>query len=99
MSFVATVLRMSSGVIVWALHFAAIYGFTALACARGWGSLVPGAVALASAAALVALMAVVVAGWRRRGEFESWMSAALGGFAFLAIVYEAITVLIIPACT
>lgn len=98
MSFVAATLRMSAGVAVWALHFAAIYGFTALACARGWAAEVPGAVALATAIALVALAAVVLAGWHRRGEFESWMSAALGGFAFVAIVYEAISVLVVPAC-
>lgn len=98
MSFAATALRMSSGVMVWAVHFAAIYGFTGLACARGWGPLVPPAVALVTGVALAAALAVIVAGSRKRREFESWMSAALAGFAFIAIVYEGIAVLIVPAC-
>lgn len=98
MSFVATALRMSSGVVVWALHFAVIYGFTGLACARGWAPLVPPAVVFATGVALAAALAVIVAGFTKRGEFESWMSAALGGFAFIAIAYEGIAVLIVPAC-
>ena len=34
-------LRMALGVMVWAAHFAVVYGFTALACARGFASAAP----------------------------------------------------------
>ena len=48
-------LRISLGVVLWALHFTVIYGFTALACARGFGASVPwfvgGATVVAAAAA------------------------------------------------
>jgi hypothetical protein len=98
MSFPATALRISAGVIIWALHFAAIYGVTGLACARGWKDLVSPAIAAATAAAVVAALVVIVAGWRRRGEFEPWLSASLAGFALVAILYEALAVLLVPLC-
>lgn len=93
-----TALFLSSGVIVWALHFAAIYGFTALACARGSGALVVPAIAALSGVAVVAALAIVVAGLRRRHEFEGWLAAALAGFALLAIVYESLPAAIVPVC-
>lgn len=98
MSFTLTALRISAGVIVWVLHFAAIYGITALACARGWNALVVPAIAVATGVAVLAALAIIVAGWRRRGEFESWLSATIAGFALIAIVYEAIPVLMVPVC-
>ncbi|HEX7054321.1 MAG TPA: hypothetical protein VF211_10375 [Burkholderiales bacterium] len=96
--FAAAALRLSAPVLVWALHFAAVYGFTGLACARGWASAVPGAVGAASVIAAAAALAIVAAGWRRRAELESWLSAALGGFALVAIAYEALGAWIVPAC-
>lgn len=98
MSFPLTAFRISAGVIVWAVHFAGIYGITALACARGWNALVAPAIGAATAAAVIVVLAVIVAGWRRREEFESWLSATLGAFALVAILYEAIPVLIVPIC-
>lgn len=96
--FVRTSLRISAGVLVWALHFAAIYGFTALACARGWSGAVLPLVVLATLAAAAAMLVIVVAGTRRRGEFESWLSASLAGLALVAVLYEGITVLVVPSC-
>ena len=98
MSFPATALTISAGVIIWALHFTAIYGLTALACARGWEALVPPAIAVATAVAVLASAAVIVAGWRRRDVFEHWLSATIAGFGLIAIVYEAIPVLVVPVC-
>lgn len=92
-------LWMSSGVIVWALHFGALYGLTALACARGWQSLVVPSIALATALAAILALLIVVAGWRRRARFESWMTAGIAALALVAIVWEAIPVLIVPICT
>ena len=48
--FTSTMLRMSSGAIVWAAHFAVIYGVTALACARGNARIVPWVIGLATLA-------------------------------------------------
>jgi hypothetical protein len=85
-------------VIVWALHFTAIYGTTALACARGVPGAAPVGVALATALAAVLLVFIIVRGVRRRAEFEGWVSAALGAFALVAVVWEALPALIVEAC-
>lgn len=98
MSFALTALRIGAGVIVWTLHFAAIYGVTGLACARGWTSIVAPSIGAATALAAAACIAIIVAGWRRRAEFESWLSASVGALALVAIAYEAIPVLIVPIC-
>jgi hypothetical protein len=98
MTFAATALRISSGVIIWALHFAAIYGLTALACARGLPQAVLPAVVAATLVAAALLVPVLVRGFRRRGEFESWMSATVGAFALVAIAWEAIPVFMVPPC-
>jgi hypothetical protein len=89
-------LRLSSGVIVWALHFTAIYGFTALACARGFGGTAPLAVGIATAVA--AALAIVLIFINFSGEFVRWMSAALATAALVAIVWEGLTVFMVPAC-
>ena len=96
--FPRTALRISGGVIVWALHFAAIYGITGLACARGWEGIVAPAIVAATVPAAAAALYFIVAGWRRREVFEHWLSASIAGFALLAIIYEAYPVLVIPTC-
>jgi hypothetical protein len=98
MGFAATALRMSSGVIVWALHFAAIYGVTGLACARAAPQAALIGVALATLVAVGALVPIVVSGWRRRAEFESCFTAAVAAFALLAVVWEALPALWVPTC-
>ena len=98
MGFAATALRMGSGVIVWAAHFGVVYGTTALACARGVPQAAPLAVALATALAIALLLAIVARGWRRREHFESWFAASLAAFALLAVVWEALPALWVPAC-
>jgi hypothetical protein len=85
----AALLRMSSGVIVWALHFTAIYGFTALACARGFGASAPwvvGALTLLAAAAAIGIIVTHLS-----SEFSRWISAAVAGAALIAIVWEGLT--------
>jgi hypothetical protein len=93
------ILFMSSGVMVWALHFTAIYGITGLACARGWPSLVLPSIAVATAVAALASVSIIAAGLRRRGEFEYWMSASIAALALVGIVWEAIPVFLVPICT
>jgi hypothetical protein len=84
-----TMLRMASGVMVWALHFTAIYGFTALACARGFGSAAPWVVAVATLIAAVLVIVVIVL--NLQSEFTRWISAAVAGAALIAIVWEGLT--------
>lgn len=98
MSFTAATLRLSAGVLAWALHFAVIYGWTGLACARGLGRTVPWVVGGATLAAAAAAIALLIAGLRDRARFESWMMAGVAAFALVAIVWEGITVLIVPIC-
>jgi hypothetical protein len=98
MSFTRAALWMSSGVMVWALHFGALYGLTALACARGWTGLVAPSIAAATALALLAMVPLLVAGVRRRAQFEYWLTAWIAAFGLVGIVWEALTVLLVPIC-
>ena len=93
--------RASLPVLFWAAHFTAIYGFTALGCARQMTSVVPWVVGAASAAALIALAAVAVpAGVRaaRTSQFADFLAFGLGGIAAIAVVWEASALLWVPAC-
>ena len=91
-------LWLSSGVIVWAVHFVAIYGFTGLACARGWHAVLPwgvGGATLIAAAIAVMLLARALP---RRAAFEDALVAGLAAFALLAIVWEGISILVVAPC-
>jgi hypothetical protein len=89
---------MSSGVMVWALHFAAIYGITGLACARGWHSLVVPSILAATAVAALASVAIIAAGLRRRAQLEYWMSSGIAALGLVAILWEGLVILLVPAC-
>ena len=93
-SFARTVLRMSSPVIVWALHFAVVYGFTALACARGFAHAASWTVTVATGIAALLVVLILVKNFDR--EFTRWMSAALAGAALLAILWEGLTAFLVP---
>jgi hypothetical protein len=97
-SFFATTLGMSAGAIIWAAHFTALYGFTALACARGLDASVPWVIALATAAALAAMAWVVLRALPQRGEFTGWMTVAIAGLAVIGVIYETVPLLIVPVC-
>lgn len=89
-------LWMSSGVVLWALHFALIYGFTALACARGFGAAAPwtvGAATLVAAALAVALIVTNLS-----SEFTRWMTAALAAAALVAILWEGLSAFMVSPC-
>ena len=88
-------LRMSSGVIVWALHFTAAYGFTALACARGFGAAAPWAVGLATAIAAVLALAIILS--NLSSEFTRWISAGVAGAALIAILWEGFSAFLVPS--
>jgi hypothetical protein len=89
-------MRIALPVAVWALHFGAIYGFTGLACARGWERAVPwtagGATLVAAAVALFLLLKNL------SPDFQRWLAAALAAVALVAILFEGFPVLVLPAC-
>lgn len=85
-------------IVVWALHFAVIYGTTGLACARGAPGMVPWVIGIATLLAAAACSAIFVMHARRRGAFRHWLSAGIAAMALLAIVWEALPVLLVPAC-
>jgi len=89
-------LRIPLGVVVWALHFAATYGFTALACARGFGAAVPWVVVAATLVAAAAAIAVIAT--HLSAEFTRWMTASVAALALLAIVWEGLSPLWAPPC-
>ncbi len=89
---------MSGGVVVWALHFGALYGGTALACARGMAPVVPVIVGAATLLAVLLLVPMLMLGLRRRHEFEGWLGGVLAAFALVAVLWEALPVLIVEAC-
>ncbi|HEX6003154.1 MAG TPA: hypothetical protein VFZ14_04065 [Burkholderiales bacterium] len=91
-------LWIPAGIVIWGVHFAFIYGFTALACARGEPNIVPWLVLLSSAVAATLAGIVMVKGFRARCAFIEWMSASVAAFALIAIAYETLTALLSPSC-
>ena len=98
MTFTAAALRISSGMIVWALHFTVLYGITALACARDFPRAVPWTVAIGTLVAALAATAVLVRGYRLRADFTGWLSAGVAAAALVAIVFEGYAGLVVPPC-
>lgn len=98
MTFARAGLLMAAGALAWATHFAAIYGFTGIACARGMAGAVAWAIAASTVVAAGVAIAVMVACLRQRESFEHWLAATLAGAALVAILWEAIPALLVPAC-
>jgi hypothetical protein len=100
-------LRMFSGALIWAVHFIAIYGFTTLSCARGFATtqwlgigIVAWAIGAATMIALAVAVVVVVSAARTAPVigFTDWITAGVAALAALAIVWEALPVIMVPAC-
>ncbi|MGQ0752684.1 MAG: hypothetical protein ACT4PS_19355 [Betaproteobacteria bacterium] len=91
-------LWISSGIVVWALHFAVLYGMTALACARGQAHAVPWIVVFASVIAAAVAAGILVKGYRGRSAFIEWMTMSVAALALIAIAYEAAAGLLSPLC-
>ncbi|PWS35471.1 hypothetical protein DFH01_17840 [Falsiroseomonas bella] len=111
------IIGVVAALLVWAVHFLAIYGAQATACIRAapdaelFGQpLVPALVLGLTAVALLAVAAIGLLAWRRlpsgmagqEGEdqpcFLAWLTLATALFAALAILWEALPVLILPPC-
>lgn len=89
---------MSLGVLVWAAHFTVLYGFTALACARGFAPAIPWVTGAATLVALAAAIAIAAMSFPGRAHFVSWMTAAVAGVAAIAIAFEGLAIVMVPAC-
>jgi hypothetical protein len=100
-------LQISGGVIVWAVHFGIIYGYTGLACARRfdpsgtiWIALVPWVIGGATLVAAVLTLALIVPALRARGriDFLRWMGARVAALALVAILLEGVAVVWVSVC-
>lgn len=98
--------------LVWAVHFLAIYGFTALACARGFAMevlgvgivavFILGASLLATAALLITIRRAVresnADAMPASSRFVHWLTAAMAGLALLAVWWETLPLIWIAGC-
>lgn len=91
-------IRLSAAIAVWAVHFIAVYGLTGLACARGLPQAVPWAIGVATLLALAALAFLIWVSRKDLAVFANWMTAAVAALALLAILWETVPVLLLPAC-
>ena len=100
-------LQISAGVIVWAVHFGIIYGYTGLACARRfdpsgmtWLALVPWVIGVTTLVGAVLTLALIAPALRARGraDFAQWMGACVAALALVAILLEGVAVVWVPVC-
>lgn len=91
-------LWIASGIVVWGLHFTAVYGLTALACARGQAETVPWIIGVSALAAGALTVAILVKGYLGRAGFVEWMTASVAAFGLIGIVYETAAGLLSPLC-
>jgi hypothetical protein len=107
------VLLAAGGLAVWAAHFTAIYATHALACERApAGARLLGLPAVPLLVAAFTLLALAVLGGMIRaarvpllepaseGEpgFTRWFAAAAAGLAAVAVLFQAVPALVLPAC-
>ncbi|HZW11971.1 MAG TPA: hypothetical protein VFF81_02105 [Noviherbaspirillum sp.] len=103
-------LRLFAAPLVWALHFLAVYGAIGIICARRMHGLtllgldiaswVVAATTVASVAAVFLLSLRGAAGQppQDNASFTRWTGAALGVLSIIAIAWEAMAILLVPAC-
>jgi hypothetical protein len=103
-----------AGLLIWSLHFGAIYAFQALACARGFAGrevagvdIVTAFIAAVTLLALLAAAAVIATGRRSSGpavelaehdEFLRRLTILVAGLSAVAIIWQALPVLMMPPC-
>lgn len=99
--FIGKMLFMTGGLLIWALHFTLLYGFNAVACARGFADnnvfgvgvmpLVIGALTVLALAATAAVLARAVASGGARsmspqGDSDRFLSYAAAVVAALSLL-------------
>jgi hypothetical protein len=85
---------------IWAAHFTLVYGFTALACARSFATLVPWMVVPVSIAAVAGIGVLAMRRPIRTARslnFADSIAGGLGALAIIAVVWEASSMLL-PSC-
>jgi NO-binding membrane sensor protein with MHYT domain len=109
-SFTHNFLLLFSGPLIWAGHFVAIYGFTGILCARSYANVAWLGVGIAMWAiigtGLVALIAMAAVSLRVKPRdaaadnqvFVRWMTLALSLLSGTAIVWETLSVFLVPVC-
>ena len=115
--FVRPLLFLVGGLVVWAAHFGVVYAVNALACARGFAGAsvagwpaVPGAIALATLIAVLALGAIAWAvrsgrtpalpdgAAPRTRRFLDHVALTIVGIALLGVVWDAVPAYLLPPC-
>ena len=109
-NFFVVALTMLAGALIWAVHFAVVYGFTAVACARGLETarvygigVVPLVIGAATAVCAVAALVTAAAAFRVAGRsasegwrFVRYTTRMIVAFALLAMAWEALPALYLP---
>lgn len=108
--FTRNLLLMFAGPLIWAAHFLAIYVFNGVLCARPQWNVEWAGMSLSSwgilGAAVIAVLAITVILLRAHPHdmtadnraFARWMALALSLLSMVAIVWETVPVLLLPAC-
>jgi hypothetical protein len=98
--FALASLRATGGLLVWAAHFGVLYGATGLACARGFPESVPWTIGGVTLAALVANGALALSGLRAAASADilDWLTASGAAISTLAVILQALPVLMVPVC-
>lgn len=91
-------LKISSGILVWGAHFTVLYGFTALACARGFPGMIPWVAGAATVAAFAAAAFILAISFPHRARFVPWLTGAVAALAAIAIAFEGVALAMVPAC-
>lgn len=87
-----------AAIVLWAVHFAVLYGYTGLACARGYGHTISWVIAGATLVAFPLTAAIAARGWRERAQFTGWMTGSVAALALIAMTYEALAALFTRSC-
>ncbi|MBV7486861.1 hypothetical protein [Bordetella sp. BOR01] len=99
-----------AGPLVWAVHFVFIYAANGVFCARPalYGLWVDAALSVwaMGAAAVLAIAAIALIYWRQQARwpqtdepgFFRWVAGALSLLAVIAIIWQTLPVLLVPAC-
>ena len=85
------VFRMLAAASIWAAHFGLVYGIVAIGCPRGLTGALPWAIGIATLAAAVGTLALMVAALRGRRPRDAadWASAGAAALALAAILWQA----------
>jgi hypothetical protein len=97
--FTPATLRATGGLIVWVAHFGVLYGVTGLACARGFPESVAWTIGGATLMALAANGALAFSGLRAApADILDWLTASGAAVSIVAVVWQALPVLMVPIC-